>query len=372
MLRTAGCFLVAAAAAMLGCSGGAPATARAVEQKDALKLPPGHPSLDFIKMEKVEEVDATAAVSLTGKVAFDEDHTQRLASPIDGRATALLVRPGDKVRAGQPLVELSSPHVGQLQADAQKAEQDMSVATKGLDRAHRLRADGAISDKEVAQAEADFKKAKSDVARTSAQLKALGVSASDPAVNIALRAQIAGTVVERNVLVGQEVRADAAQPLLTITSLDTVWVRADVYEQDLGLVSEGAPVLVRVPAYPGEEFPGKISHIGDVVDPDTRTVKIRCVVPNPQGRLKPEMFAKIEVQSTGGHKVILIPSRAVLSDGGEKSKVIVASDNNVFRVQMADVGPEVDGKVRVLSGLKPGDRIVTDGAIFLIHEIESR
>src|SRR5262249_33468562 len=153
---------------------------------------------------------------------------------------------------------LSSPQVGQIQADAQKAQQDFSVSQKAIDRVHKLQADGAISEKEVAQAEADFKKAKSDVARTSAQLKALGLSASDPAVRVSLHAQIGGTVVERNALVGQEVRADAPQPLLTITSLDTVWVLADVYEQDLALVRVGASVRVRVPAYPGETFAGKV------------------------------------------------------------------------------------------------------------------
>src|ERR1019366_734563 len=94
-------------------------------------------------------------------------------------------------------------------------------------------------------------------------------------------AQIAGTVVERNVLLGQEVRADATTPLLTITNLDTVWVLADVYEQDLGLVQTGAAVAVRVPAYPNQSFPGTIAHLGDVVDTTSRTVKLRCVVPNP-------------------------------------------------------------------------------------------
>ena len=327
--------------------------------------------LDFIKIEPVVESDSATMVSLTGRVTFDEDHTQRLASPIDGRATALLVRPGDKVHAGQPLIELSSPHVGEMQADSQKAAQDLTIAQKALDRARRLRGDGAISDKEVAQAEGDYKKARADVARTAAQLKSLGLSASDPTVKIALRSQIAGSVVERNILVGQEVRADAAAPLLTLSSLETVWVQADVYEQDLGLVEEGASVVVRVPAYPGEGFPGTVGHIGDVVDPTTRTVKIRCVVPNPSGRLKPEMFAKIDLKNAGGHKIIMIPSRAVISDG-EKAKVIVSGDKGAFTVRIAEVGPEVDGRVRVIDGLKAGEKIVTDGAIFLMQELTSR
>ena len=158
----------------------------------------------------VKESDGGGKITLPGRVAFDEDRTQRVASPIDGRAVGILVKLGDKVRGGQPLVQLSSAHVGEIQADAQKALSDLGVAEKGIERIHKLQSIGAVADKEVAQSEGDFKKAKSDYARAAAQLKALGISASDPAVNVALRAQIPGVVVERNVLVGQEVRSDGA------------------------------------------------------------------------------------------------------------------------------------------------------------------
>jgi cobalt-zinc-cadmium efflux system membrane fusion protein len=352
---------------LTACSGGAPAAPPPERSRDFIRLDPGNPKLDFVKIEVVKEADAAPLVQLTGRVTFDEDHTQRVSSPIDGRATNLLVKQGDKVRAGAPLVELSSPQVGSLQADAQKAQSDLAVAQKALDRAHTLKPEGAISDKEVAQIEADFRKAKADVARTTAQLKSLGISPTEPAVNVALHAQISGTVVERNLLVGQEVRADQATPLLTLSNLDVVWVLADVYEQDLGLVQAGAEVTVRVPAYPGSDFKGKVGHIGDVVDAATRTVKLRCVVPNPDGRLKPEMFAKIELRDVTGRKVIQIPANAVVVDG-DKTRVLVASEGNLFRPRQVEVGPAIDGAVRVLSGLKPGEKIVTDGALFLSHD----
>jgi cobalt-zinc-cadmium efflux system membrane fusion protein len=339
--------------------------------QDFVRLEPGRAPLDFIKIQTVAESTAATSVSLPGRVSFDEDHTQRLASPIDGRAVSILVKPGDGVRAGQPLISLSSPGVGQIQADAQKALSDLSLAQKAVDRVHKLQADGAVSDKEVAQAEGDLRKAHSDQGRTAAQLKALGVSASDPAVSVSLRAQLAGSVVERNVLLGQEVRADQATPLLTISNLDTVWVIADAYEQDLGLVEDGAAVTIHVPAYPGESFPGRVKHISDVVDPGSRTVKIRCVADNPGHRLKPEMFAKVDVQNKAGHKLILVPTKAVLNDG-DKSVAIVASEGNVFRARRIEVGPEVEGQVRILAGLRAGEKIVTDGAIFIKREIESR
>ena len=338
---------------------------------DFIRYDPNHAPHDFIKIETVQEVSGATSISLPGRVSFDEDHTQRVASPIDGRAVGILVKAGDRVRAGQPLLQLSSPSVGQIQADAQKALSDLSVSEKATERVHKLQAEGAVAEKEVAQSEGDLRKARSDHARATAQLKALGVSPSDPAVNAALRAQIAGIVVERNVLVGQEVRADQGTPLLTISSLDTVWVLADVYEQDLALVSEGDTVTIQVPAYPGEKFAGRVGHIGDVVDPATRTVKIRCVVPNKDHRLKPEMFAKVDVADNGRRKIIGIATKAVLTDG-DKTYVIVATEGNVFRLHRVDVGPESEGHIRVLGGLTTGEKIVTEGAIFMKREIENQ
>ncbi len=355
-----------------GCSDRVKAAAASGPQstQEGLTLEPSSAALKFVKIEELVPSDAAPNVSLTGRITFDEDRTQRVATPIDGRATAILVKLGDRVKPGQSLIELSSPQVGQLQADAQKTQQDLMVAQKTVDRVHKLKVDGAVSEKEVGQAEADLQKAKSDVGRTAAQLRSIGISASDPAVAVSIRAAVAGTVVERNVLVGQEVRADATTPLMTVTNLDTVWVNADVYEQDLGLVSSGAVVDVRVPAYPGERFAGTVAHLGDVVDPTSRTVKLRCVVPNPGGKLKPEMFAKVALADTNGKKVLVIPARSVLNEAG-KIRVIVV-EGNVFRPVNVEVGPEVEGRVRVLSGLEAGAKVVTDGALFLKHDIDNK
>jgi cobalt-zinc-cadmium efflux system membrane fusion protein len=365
---------IAVCAFAAGCSKGHGETesgAAGEKARDFIRYDPNHAPHDFMKVETVQEASGASSISLPGRVSFDEDHTQRVASPIDGRAVSILVKAGDRVRSGQPLVQLSSPNVGLVQADAQKAMTDLSVAEKATERVHKLQAEGAVAEKEVAQSEGDLRKARADYARATAQLKSLGVSPSDPAVNAALRAQITGVVIERNVLVGQEVRADQATPLLTISSLDTVWVLADAYEQDLGLIAEGDAVMIQVPAYPGEKFAGKVGHIGEVVDSATRTVKIRCIVPNKDHRLKPEMFAKVEVSDGGHRKVMTVASKAVLTDG-DKTYVIVATEGNVFRIRRVDVGPESDGRVRVLGGITPGEKIVTEGAIFMKREIENQ
>jgi membrane fusion protein, heavy metal efflux system len=353
------------------CRSDAGATVASVTRQAALRLEPGHPHLQYVKLEKVAASPLQSAISLTGKVAFDEDHTQRVASPVDGRVTGVLARLGEKVRTGQPLVMLSSPQVGQIQADALKAQSDLALSQKAMARAHRLRGDGAISEKEVAQIEADNRKARADVARTTAQLGAIGISPTDPNPKVSLRGRVGGVIAERNVLLGQEVRADQVNALLTISDLDNVWVLADVYEQDLGLVGAGGRVKVQVAAYPGQIFDGYVGHVGDVVDPSTRTVKLRCIVPNPEHRLKPEMFARVEVAARPGQLAMTVPSSAVLNQG-DHTQVIVASTDHLFRPRQVEVGPEQYGRVRVLSGLRTGETIVAEGALFLQQEIETQ
>ena len=146
---------------------------------------------------------------------------------------------------------------------------------------------------------------------------------------------------------------------------------ADAYEQDLSLVAEGDTVTIQVPAYPGEKFMGRVTYVGDVVDPATRTVKVRCVVPNKDHRLKPEMFAKVAISDNGRRKTMSIESKAVLTDG-DKTYVIVATEGNVFHIRRVDVGPDLEGRIRLLGGVSPGEKIVTEGAIFMKREIENQ
>lgn len=360
-----------ALALLASCTAPEPAPAEAGETKhESIAIERTSPHLKFVKVETVEETSEGASVELTGKVAFDENHTQRVASPVDGRATKILVELGDRVKAGQPLIELTSPNIGDLQATFAKAQQDMKLAEKSLDRANKLKADGAVSEKDLAQYEADYSKAKADVASASARLGSMNIGGGAPGAGASIRASVAGTVVDRSVLVGQEVRADAPNALITITDLSTVWVVADVYEQDLGLVKKDEKVEVTVSAYPGDKFPGVVDRVNEVLDPATRTVKLRCVLANPDNKLKPEMFAKIALFDPGGAKKIMVPARAVLS--GTVPPRVIVKEGDVYRFRDVEVGPEVQGRVRVLKGLKPGEQVVTDGAIFLKTEIETQ
>ena len=318
-----------------------------------------------LRIDTVAAFEGELSLQTTGKIAFDDDHTQHVTAPVDGRVAAIKVRLGENVRIGQPLVELTSAKVAELQGDARKEAQDLQVAQRGLARAQKLRADGAVSDKELAQARADLNKAQANVERAQAQLSALGVQKSDPMVRAALFARVDGTVVERNISVGQEVRADSGTPLLTLTNLDRVWVLADVYEQDLGTVGHDAAVQVEVSAYTGRQFAGTVTYVGDVVDSQSRTVKVRCQIDNPNRLLKPEMFAKVQIAYRSPPGSIFVPTKALLSDGNSTQVLVVEGSDDNVTLRPVQTGTTVAGRQQITSGLRVGERLVVDGAVFL-------
>lgn len=337
----------------------------------AVVLPEQAPQRKFLKIETVGELPSSEVVSATGKVSFDEDRTSRVSSPVSGRVTQLLVKPGDEVKTGQGLLVVASPEIQSAQSDLVKALSDRDLAERNHERVQRLAEERAASQKDLTQAQQDLIKARAEVERARSRLRVLGVGQKSSS-SFTLRAPIDGTVTDRTVLVGTEVRADQATPLLTISNLNRVWVLADIYEQDLSLVQKGAKVSVKVPAYPGESFEGEVAHVGNVVDATSRTVKLRCVLENPDGKLKPEMFATINIRDTGNRKLLAVPQSAVIS--GAVDEVIVAEAGGRFRARRVTLGPEVvrpDGRwVRIVAGLNGGEKVVTRGSLLLKHELD--
>jgi cobalt-zinc-cadmium efflux system membrane fusion protein len=224
------------------------------------------------------------------------------------------------------------------------------------------------------QAEADLARAQDDVRRSQAavsaaehRLRLFGkepdeTAAVDPKVT--LRAPITGTIVDRKVGPGQYVKPDSPDPLFLISDLGTLWVLVDVYESDVAAIHLNMPVEVAVSAYPDKVFPARISFISPTVDPTTRTLRVRCLVPNPNGLLKPDMFATIKIGAAGKQPMTTIPSSAVVVEGSD-SLVFVADSQGHFRKRTVHVGKEVDSGFIVDSGLRSGEVIATRGALLL-------
>jgi len=241
-----------------------------------------------------------------------------------------------------------------------------------------LHAQGAIATKDLQQADTDFARALDEQRRAQAALATvehrLALFGKKPEEIARLGGQIdrqtvihaplAGTIVERKVGPGQYLRADASDALFLIADLSTVWVLADVYESDLADIRLNTPVNVRVAAYPHHPIPAQIVSINPTVDPVTRTVRVRCLVQNPEGRLKPDMFATIRIRSITPQMVPAVPVSAVLSQGQE-TIIFVEQEPGRFRRRQIQAGHEMQGYIIAQSGVQSGERVVSRGVLLL-------
>lgn len=306
-------------------------------------------------------------LSLPGRLVWNEDKTVRVTTPFAGRVMEVLAHSGTTVKAGQPLAMLTSPDFGVAQADARKAAADSALAAKSLARQRELYGAGIIAQKELEQAQADSARAAADQQRTQAALRMYGAAAGGDAVNqrFALRSPIEGLVVERNINSGMELRPDQppTAPLFLVTDPTTLWAQVDAAEADMGLFKPGVTVRLTSTAYPGETFEGTVVKIADYVDPNSRSIKVRLVVPNADRRLKAEMFvtARLKAASFQG---ISVPSKAVfLADN--KNYVFVRTAQNTFERRQVKLGVQMPGTAEVVEGLKDGDVVITDGNLYL-------
>ena len=306
---------------------------------------------------------ADQLVSLTGRLAWDDDHTSRVYAPYSGRVERLLVSVGQRVRRGQALATLSSVDIGQAQADWRKAEADQALGRSAVGRARELAEAGVIARKDLEQAEADLARSSAEGARAKARLAQYGVAAGSVTQNLTLCSPIDGIVVERNGNAGGEVRSDVqGAALFTISDPSTLWAAIDVDERQLSLLSVGQALTLSAAAWPEQGFSATVLYVGESLDPASRTVKVRARVANAERRLKAEMFVTVQVANRAA--LPLVPSDAVFLRG-DKSSVFVQRGAGRFErrdVQLRAAGPQHWG---VVAGLGVGERVVVGGALYL-------
>ena len=329
-------------------------------------LTAGSPQVASLKVEAVTEIPVPVTEPLNGKIILDENRTARIFSPVAGRAMAIKAQVGDQVKAGQALLVMDSPDVGGAVADARKAQVDLQRKQQVLERNRMLMEGGVLAKKEVETSQADFSLARAESDRASARLKNLGVSTSAND-NYALRSPISGTVVDRKINPGSEVRPDATDPLFIVTDPTNLWASIDLPERDLSRITLGQKVSVQVDAYPDEVFSGEVKTIGVMVDTTTRRIPVRCVIES-KGKLKPEMYARITPLDNSQHKVIRLPNSALITEG-LYSFVFVEERPLHFRKRVVTLDVQRREYATVKAGLKPGERVVTGGAILLNSDL---
>ncbi|HEU4683264.1 MAG TPA: efflux RND transporter periplasmic adaptor subunit [Nitrospira sp.] len=310
---------------------------------------------------------------LAGKVAYGEDRYSKISSPVQGRVVEVRAHLGDRVKAGDIVLVVDSPDIAQAYSEYVKEDSDLQYAIRAHELAKDLYENKAMPLKDLKQAENELVKARAEFRRAKERLLSLRVPAEELnkpldkqkiTSRFELKSPLTGIVVERSVTPGQSVGSDAGQVLFTVADLDMLQVVADVYERDLALVKEGQYAKVAVEAYPGVMFPATVAAIGDVVDPTTRTIKLRAWVNNADRKLKPEMFARLHLRVGENTPLLTIPREAVLESDGKQYVYVVEGDNRYVKkeVSVAPISPE---QVRVVEGLTSGQRIVVKGAVLI-------
>lgn len=324
------------------------------------------PQLSFLKVATVTAEPLPVAEPVAGRIVYDEDHTSRIASPVLGRVIAQHVEVGDSVRAGQLLANLDSPDLASAQADAVKAGADQERKRLALARARMLLDADVLARKDYEDADADYRQADAEAKRARQRIGNLHAEGAAYG-HFGLHAPITGVVADKQINPGQEVRPDQANPLLVISDLSHLWAIADVPEQVAVRLHAGQAVLVETDAWSGRSFRGRIGRIGVAVDPATRRVQVRCELDNADGRLKPEMFARIAFVAPENTSALPVPNTALLTEG-LYTYVFVEKARGVFEKRRVNVALGGPARSWIDAGLSDRDRIVSEGALLLNAE----
>ena len=340
-------------------------------------IPEGSPKLAEIHtgVVRTASVPFDEVVS-PGKIETNPNLVSRVALPLPGRVSSVSVKLGDSVKRGDPILTLEAPDADaavsaylQGQAAINQAKANLNKAQADYDRSSDLFAHNAVARKDVltaenalAQSKAALDTAEANLEQFDRKLRLLGLQPGKFGQKVTVTAPISGKVLEMSVVPG-EYRNDTNTPFLTIADLSTVWVASDVPESAIRFIEVGERIDVELTAYPGETFRAQVMRIADTVDPQTRTIKVRAELDNSKGKLRPEMYGTI--RHTDSMKTLpVVPAGAVFQGDG-KSVVWVEQSPGRFQPVPVKTGERAGADVPVLSGLQPGMRIVTDGAMLL-------
>ncbi|MBC7415157.1 MAG: efflux RND transporter periplasmic adaptor subunit [Herminiimonas sp.] len=351
------------------------AEGRAQEAVVAAPRPPGvvafapnAPQLSSIVVQTAHMETMPVSSPQSGRIAYDENHTTRISSPIAGRVLALHAEVGDSVKTGQALAELDSPELGTAEADWQKARADELRKQRALDRAETLFDGQVLARKDLEGAQADADQARSETRRAVLRMRNLNAANTQNGV-FHLKAGLTGIIAERQINPGQEVRPDMTAPLFVITALETLWVLVDVPEQMAALLHAGQGAVVESDAWPGVRFSAKVDRVGILLDPGTRRIQVRCAVPNPQRKLKPEMFAKVSFLPDGAAvQAVALPNTSLFVEG-RYNFVFVQTKPGTFEKRRVTLRRSEGDRSFIDTGLADGEQVVTEGAFLLTTEV---
>ena len=326
-----------------------------------------------LKVAEVMQADVSDTLRVAGQIDFDEKALTRIGASVTGRVTQIPAQLGDVVTKGDVLAQINSSELSSSQLAYLRARSEMELHRRNVERAKTLFAADVISAAELQRRESEYEIAAAETRAAQDQLRVLGVNpksierlASTGAIDSvsSVMATLQGVVVEKKIATGQVVQP--SEVLFTVANLNRVWAVAQVPEQQVSQVKVGQSVLIEVPALGPQSLVGKLIYVGQIVNPDTRTVLVRTELANSDGRLKPSMLATMLIESTPLPRLV-VPSTAVVRED-DADHVFVEVSPGLFRLTPVKLGPERKGQRVVLEGLQAGARVVLDGAFHLNNQ----
>ena len=329
--------------------------------------------LPHLRMSPVKTATWSVAIHITGTVDWDADHTTQAITQVNGPISRILVDTGTRVKAGDPLLYVSSPDVANAISAYKKARNREDLAQRAMKRQQELLAVGAVAQKDLESAQADFNDAATDVQNSLQALRIFGVPSQEIdsaqrqnasiSPQLAVYAPITGIVVQKLVSPGQVIQAGATV-CFTLSDVSTVWVQGHVFDRDLSSVRIGDAVEGSNLSFT-QKFHGVLSYIGAMVDPATRTTPVRMVTVNPGGLLKKDMFVEAVIHTRTQKNILVVPVSALLRNEQNEPFVYVEVETGKFAQRMVTIGAQQNGEQEILSGLKEGENVVSQGSVFL-------
>jgi cobalt-zinc-cadmium efflux system membrane fusion protein len=352
------------------------------------------------KGEPAKLLQLRAGSTADGKIAVDDDRVTPIYSPYTGRVTRLLAKAGDSVKQGDPLFSIQASEFAQAQSDLigaaaglKTARAQLNLAETNETRQHKLylAQGGALKDwqqsqVDLATAQGGLHSAESALAAVRNRLRILGktdaqIAQLEGGANLAnmpadaiVFAPISGTVTQRQIGLGQNIisaSSGATGPVFAIADLSVVWLVANARETDAPKIHVNDPVDVTVLAYPGRTFNARITYVAASIDPNTHRLPVRAEVENPDGALKPEMFATFNILTGEDRPTLAIPESALVYDGETAHVWTMNRARQTIASREVTIGRMADGMAEILHGLQPGEEVITSGGVFIDRAVQA-
>lgn len=320
-----------------------------------------------LRVDTVSMSQLVTAITLTGKVGTNDDNVVPVYSLVSGIVNDIKVNLGDNVSTGQTLAVVRSQEMAQYSSDLLNAQTNLTIAQKNLEKTVDLFHGGLASVPDTLAARVGLQQAQAELSRVN---RVLRINGGNSEGDFVVRAPISGFVVQKGATNNMLIRGDNSTSLFTISDLKNVWIMANVYESNISLIHQGENVDVTTLAYPGRVFKGKIDKVMNVLDPTSKVMKVRVVLPNPDYALKPEMYASITVSDKENKQCLSVPSSAVIFDHSQNYVLIFHSKSDVV-ITPVTVLSTVGDKTFIATGVKEGDKIISSQAILIYNALNS-